>query len=195
MRLFRRSSLLRRRRTDPIFCSGLGERRDRLGYLPTSFFAEASEFLFVEALVVFFEDLLGPGQILLLDEYVAPAAKRNSRTSSAAHTRNARVRKASKKKTLLDRVAGRGENLEHLRKGSVQGPVGRLKARLPRSGTRPPTPGEGGSTRLAAYQTFVSSGARESSAEVGAAAYRITARAARWLSMLPSKGNMRLRCT
>jgi hypothetical protein len=56
-------------------------RRDRFGRLPTRFFAEAGEFLFVEAFVVFLEDLLGPGQILFLDEYVASAAERNSRTS------------------------------------------------------------------------------------------------------------------
>ncbi len=35
--------------------------------LPARFFAEAGEFLFVEAFVVFPEDLLSPGQILLLD--------------------------------------------------------------------------------------------------------------------------------
>ena len=92
VRLFWRLSLDGRRRTGPIFWSGLGERWDRFGRLPTRFFAEAGEFLFVEAFVVFLEDLLGPGQILLLDEYVASAAERNSRTSGAAHTGNACVR-------------------------------------------------------------------------------------------------------
>ncbi|HWX86743.1 MAG TPA: hypothetical protein VNX67_01070 [Solirubrobacteraceae bacterium] len=68
------------------------ELRDRFGRLPTRFFAETSEFLFVEAFGVFLEDLMGPGQILLLNEYVASAAERSSRTSGAAHAGNACVR-------------------------------------------------------------------------------------------------------
>jgi hypothetical protein len=92
VRLCWRLSLDERRRTGLIFWSGLREWRDRFGGMSTRFFAEAGEFLFVEAFVVFPEDLLGPSQILLLDEYVASAAEYTSRTSGATHTGNACVR-------------------------------------------------------------------------------------------------------
>ena len=92
VRLCWRLSLDERWWTGPIFWSELWERRDRFGGMPTRFFAEAGEFLFIEAFVVFLEDLLGPGQILLLDEYVASAAEYTSRTSGTAHTGNACVR-------------------------------------------------------------------------------------------------------
>jgi hypothetical protein len=78
-----------RRLTGAVF---RGERRACVGRLPASFFAEADEFPFVEAFVVFLEDLLGPGQILILYEYVASAAERSPRTSRATHTGNASVR-------------------------------------------------------------------------------------------------------
>ncbi len=119
MRLCRRSSLDGRRRTGWIVWSGLGER---FGCPPARFFAEAGEFLFIEAFVVFLEYLPGSGQVLLLDEYVASAAERNLCTSGTAHTRNTCVRQASKEEALLDWTTGRGENLEHLRKGSEQKP-------------------------------------------------------------------------
>ena len=117
MRFCWRLSLDERRRTDLISWRGMREPRDRFGRLPTRFFAETSEFLFVEAFVVFLEDLLGLGQILLLNEYVASAAE-SSCTSGAAHAGNACLRQASEKKALLDWIASRGEDLEHLRKGS-----------------------------------------------------------------------------
>ena len=71
MPLRRRSGLDRHRRIGAVFRGGRGERRARVGRLPAGFFAEAGEFLFVEAFVVFLEDLFDPREILLLDEYVA----------------------------------------------------------------------------------------------------------------------------
>ncbi len=115
VRLCRCLSLGGRRRTGRLVWSGLGER---FGSPPARFFAEAGEFLFVEAFVVFLEDLLSPGQILLLDEYVASAAERNSRASGTSHTGDACVGQASEENTLLDWTVGRGEDLEHLREGS-----------------------------------------------------------------------------
>jgi hypothetical protein len=107
VRLCWRLSLDGHRLTCRLVWSGLGERFG----LPARFLTEAGEFLFVEAFVVFPEDLLSPGQILLLDEYVLSVAERNSRASGTAHTGNACVGQASEEKALLDRTTGRGEDL------------------------------------------------------------------------------------
>jgi hypothetical protein len=83
------------------------------GGLSACFFAEASEFLFVEAFLVFLEYLACPVEIHLLDKDVPPAAEGASRAAGATHARDACLGQASFEQIALDLAAGRGEELEH----------------------------------------------------------------------------------